>query len=463
MLKDIQYNSIEKYLIKVAEGGEAKTYFINQTIYQGYIAKIFKQDDKSRVDKIEAMIKATYDKHILEYFAWPLARIMYGQKFVGYLMRYVKADPLSKIQSPLTSKRCSFKVNPRNLVKLSKNLFLALHIFKLNFPGSIFSDISSHNILVQSDGRPFFIDVDSIEYYDRNNKVRHIAKYFTEGYRSYEAIAGQSLNETSDCFALAIIVFQLLMNGKHPFAIKSHTITGTTDFEQNILRGYNAYFNKSKDYTVPDGSYKIDEIMNQQLYDCFKQTFVTGLKEFLKRENAYSFYKALESLESEMKICRQGSGHYYLKRSCQFCHPNSKSLKNKNISRKVNKLRYNVSIKKVNNNKQQNSHAAAYSSSNYHPFYIAGYLSMLAYILYLLCQNFQGVDLLVLIVETAAIALIAFCVSYDSLPDERCILRAIIYLVLSFFIINLALNISIGTPMIAVVIIIASVWLITCL
>lgn len=84
----------------------------------------------------------------------------------------------------------------------------------------VIGDVSSGNLLVDRAGRVTMIDCDSVQFVDRATGERFPASHVTPEYASPEALVDRAgwLTRAHDLFGLAILVYQLLMEGDHPFA-----------------------------------------------------------------------------------------------------------------------------------------------------------------------------------------------------------------------------------------------------
>ncbi|WBB77771.1 protein kinase [Micromonospora sp. WMMD882] len=84
----------------------------------------------------------------------------------------------------------------------------------------VVGDVSSGNLLVDRAGRVTMIDCDGVQFVDRATGERFPAAHVTPEYASPEALADPAgwLTRAHDLFGLAVLVYQLLMEGDHPFA-----------------------------------------------------------------------------------------------------------------------------------------------------------------------------------------------------------------------------------------------------
>ncbi len=214
--------------------GRGATAIVYQATFQGEIfaAKIYHQDRAIDKVKIEAMlanvpsnmrIQVAGERH--PQFAWPLAWLSDSSgRPAGYLMPLLdlaKAFPLDyyydqslikKLKSPAEA-ALSFKLEiARNLAKL---------VADLHEHGHYFIDMKPQNIRVLLDSHVVtLVDCDGFSIAGSGGR-RHPAELLSSDYIAPEAQRRNSspadLAEPQDRYALAVILFQLLNRGTHPF------------------------------------------------------------------------------------------------------------------------------------------------------------------------------------------------------------------------------------------------------
>ena len=196
-----------------------------------YAAKIFHDDTKFDVQKINAMIANPPDKLEgltagINYprYSWPIAIIEESNKAIGYLM------PLIDLEESFTldhyyDKNLGIRLNSPDEVALSYRVEIAANlsalIKDLHSHGHYFIDFKPQNIRVfKRTHAVTLIDCDGFSIKSLRGK-QYPADLLSSDYISPEAYRNKSspkdLGEDQDRYALAVIIFQLLNGGIHPF------------------------------------------------------------------------------------------------------------------------------------------------------------------------------------------------------------------------------------------------------
>ncbi|MGN1411197.1 MAG: hypothetical protein ACI4WH_01635 [Oscillospiraceae bacterium] len=242
------------------KGGQAKIYECLTTdgyplIYKNHecVAKIysegqFSERDYQKLLKIinfvqqldENSLDKDDDKESLKSIVFPLSIISnYDNQPVGYIMEKVSGINIDTIVSNRTQLLQNLSNwNRMHLAELCKTIVKTIRT--LHKWGIIVGDISGANILLNPASHEiYFIDVDSYQIENFCSPV------YTPGFLSKEQIELQekgltyndySRIEADDDFALAILIFKILMLGKHPY--EGRTILDVNEAYKAQLFGY---------------------------------------------------------------------------------------------------------------------------------------------------------------------------------------------------------------------------------
>lgn len=239
---------------KIGGGGEGDVYAV--TGRAELVAKIYAKPTREAADKLARMIdhppsgRRDAGGHVN--LAWP-SELLYGAGRggapVGFLMpRVAGAAPLLEVFNPRLRARTLPDFDRRYLLRTARNL--AAVLATLHQAGYVVGDVNESNILVTPSALVTFIDCDSFQVHAPRaggvvtypcpvGKLEYTApelqgKVFSREVRRPEA----------DRFALGVLIFQLLMEGRHPFA---GTWTGSGEppsVEEKIRRGCFPYADK---------------------------------------------------------------------------------------------------------------------------------------------------------------------------------------------------------------------------
>ncbi|HIH71848.1 MAG TPA: hypothetical protein HA300_00490 [Thermococcaceae archaeon] len=205
-------------LKELAQGGEGTIYLTND---EKMVAKIY-HPNKITLDvykKIKVLVK-NRDKinfSTPEFtIAWP-QDVVYNSKgeFVGYIMPKVKGEPLqSTVFLPMVLKKKYPHFRRVQLVRIAINALKALdYLHSLEI---LMGDINAMNILVDETCHVSLIDVDSYQVGPFKCKVGR--PEFTHPEKMGMRYDEYFREPKDEMFGIAILVFMILLPGKHPFA-----------------------------------------------------------------------------------------------------------------------------------------------------------------------------------------------------------------------------------------------------
>lgn len=192
-------------------GGEGSVYLTDT----GYICKIYKVDKVTsfREAKINLLIKNNIK---IDNVCLPELMVYNNyQEFVGYLMKEASGHELktSVFIRPLLDKKFPHW-NRSHLAKVALNIIKMVQ--ELHEYNIILGDINPNNILVQDENNVFIIDTDSfqIEEYPCSVGMIPYTRKVNHGKRYDEYLR----TKDDDVFALATLIFQLMLPGKLPYS-----------------------------------------------------------------------------------------------------------------------------------------------------------------------------------------------------------------------------------------------------
>jgi DNA-binding helix-hairpin-helix protein with protein kinase domain len=255
--------------------------------------------------------------------AWPVDAILNGQgKWVGFLMPFVdtsKSIPLFKLYNPHDRRQSIPGFTWRYLLRTACNLASILSALHKN--NYVVGDLNESNILVTKTALVSLVDCDSIQVRG-GGQIFHCAVGKAE-YTPPE-LQGHDLAKVDrtvhhDNFGLAILIFLLLMEGRHPFTGVWRSSGTPPTIEQNIHAGNCPYINANR-LTPPPGALDFS-MLPSPLRRLMKQCFADGLNRPSQRPLAESWYHTLTRAEQELVICRLNTQHVYSRhlRRCPWC------------------------------------------------------------------------------------------------------------------------------------------------
>ena len=274
---------------EIGAGGEGRVFKISG---QNLVGKIYKKVDPEVEKKIRYMVqhpiadlRDSSGKVILA-LAWPQDILCDDQGvFIGYTMPFVQ----NGVEICTVARGCDM---PKAKTMFPNydwmfNLQVAINLSKavayLHSNNCIVGDLNCKNIMVSPSGLITMLDNDSFDLLDTVSGIHFRCCAGTQDYLAPELqgrnlrSAGAVFSVHSDNFALAIHIFQLLMNNYHPFTGKNLVvIQNSTSVNQrldHLVNGKCPFIHNYSDLTIPIGAPYLSEMVTPQLVQDFYRTF----------------------------------------------------------------------------------------------------------------------------------------------------------------------------------------------
>jgi DNA-binding helix-hairpin-helix protein with protein kinase domain len=182
----------------------------------------------------------------------------------------------------------------------------------------VIGDINHSGILISRKATVALIDADSFQVLDGNQ--RYLCRVGVPEYTPPE-LQGLNLGTVvrtpnHDAFGLAIVIFQLLAMGRHPF-VGSYA-KGDLPLHRAIAE-YRFAYSKQRHVgiTPPPGTVSLDDFLSP-VARAFEATFSPAQQE---RPTAPQWVTLLEEYERSLRVCTNSKLHYYSSAasSCPWC------------------------------------------------------------------------------------------------------------------------------------------------
>ncbi|MCE2573892.1 protein kinase domain-containing protein [Motilimonas eburnea] len=276
--------------------------------------------DKVRQQKIWQMIQQPPQQVTEADFAWPVAVVSnLKDAFLGYAMPLINMQSHTELENILSTKlRQHMALSHHPLLRIKAAISLAQRVASLHQVGHFIIDLKPVNLtLHKTSGEVTILDCDGFAIAS-NNKSRYPAHQYTAGYIAPEAFSHHlpptKLGLNQDLFALAVIIFQLINNGIHPFQgvpVKGESLP--TDNQARIAHGLFAYGHKKHPLINPS-PWSIHQDLPAALTYAFEQS-LTGIK----RVNAKDWYELLTKQLNTYHNCKHNAEHAFWGSSCPWC------------------------------------------------------------------------------------------------------------------------------------------------
>ncbi|MDM8531939.1 protein kinase [Anaerolineales bacterium HSG25] len=333
----------------LGKGGEATVYNIaNQA---DMVAKLYHQPTSEREAKLRAMLMNPPEQpsggHVA--IAWPTA-LLYrhgadlkavlpesalpltpsqregelaslplggieggpGGLFVGFLMPKVTGGrAIFNMYNPRMREQLPYPFDWRALHRTAANLCAV--VASIHAKEYVIGDINESNILVNWEALVSIVDCDSFQVTDESGTIHrcHVGKpEYTPP--ELQGISFKEIDQTTerDLFGLGVLLFQLLMEGVHPFAgvLKSQESVGRVDLYA-IRRGLFPY--GKTDQMNPPPSAPDFAWLNPQIQQLFKTCFEFGHGNPAMRPSGQDWHAKVRLGENSLVHCLYEEKHLY--------------------------------------------------------------------------------------------------------------------------------------------------------
>lgn len=320
---------------ELGAGGEGTVYELPG---QGMVIKIYKNPSHQLEQKLRYMVMHPvpsltdqYGNPILN-LAWPRDIVYDQQGFVGYAMPKLENaleiyNVVRCCQTPKAKKmwpNYTWELN----IQVARNL--ALSVFHLHASGYVIGDMNDKNIMVRADGAVCILDIDSFDFTDAATGIHYRCGVGLADYLAPE-LQGRNLQTAafsaqSDDYALAIHIFQLLMNNYHPFTgrrlVQTQNSSSADQRVQRMAEGICPFVRNIPGYDIPADAPRLEDTLPPKLCEDFAQTLTydstTAISAISRRTTAEQWFKDLNEF---LKSCRAGDlvrcsnhpEHFYLR------------------------------------------------------------------------------------------------------------------------------------------------------
>ncbi|NJK38087.1 MAG: DNA-binding protein [Oscillatoriales cyanobacterium SM2_3_0] len=311
----------------IGGGGQGRIYPVRED--SALVAKIYHKLIDEDADKLTVMYNhpPTSVNAIPGFsaIAWPvdLVRTIDRRQIVGFLMpRVTQAVPIHTFYTPKTRREQKPLFNYLYLHRTARNLVAS--VADLHHSGYVIGDVNESNILVTDTALVTLVDTDSFQVRDPDSGTVYRCPVGKPEFTPPElqGYAFRDLDRTpeQDCFGLAVLIFQLLMEGTHPFSGVYQGHGDPPAIESRIRAGHFLYGKHRVPYE-PMPFAPAFELLAPALQQLFVQCFEGGYQDPATRPTARHWLGALKEAEANLITCDQFSQHRYGSHldTCPWC------------------------------------------------------------------------------------------------------------------------------------------------
>ncbi|MFH1893790.1 MAG: hypothetical protein ABIK83_14045 [Candidatus Zixiibacteriota bacterium] len=321
---------------EIARGGEASIYRVDGQA--NTIAKIYFAPRKEYDRKVSWMVDhppgnptATLGHTSI---AWPSDLLHDGAgSFVGYLMPYIiKAVSLFEVFTPRIRAQILPDFSLRYLLRAAINL--ASSVEAVHECGYVIGDLNESNVLVAPSALVTLIDTDSFQISEEHSlggmvyrcpvaKVEYTPPELLNAPQAKNVIR----EPFHDCFSLAVLIFQLMRDGSHPFRGKWSQSGDPPSLEEKIAKGLFPYVSPPGPVRPPDNQSALSTL-HPSITELFNRCFIEGHASPSRRPTPKEWHNALLEAERMLRECKKShwfSSHLSQCPDCQRAGVTAKS------------------------------------------------------------------------------------------------------------------------------------------
>lgn len=303
---------------EIGRGGEGAVYSVQDN--DGIVAKIYntRPSDK-KIKKLLIMISMK-SAALQEIAAWPIDAIVdeHGG-FVGIIMQKILSrSQIHKLYTPSDRNRYFPRADYRFVVHVCCNIARAIAI--IHSQKQVIGDINCGNLLVANDGTVMLIDCDSFQIQDGGEIFT--CDVGSELYLPPELqnrpLDGLIRVTDHDRFGLAVLLYQLLFMGWHPYAGASSR-SGDASIGCAIAEGlFGQVWRSARTSPKRIIADTCKGIIGADCFNLFSRAFNTTGKE---RPFPEEWIRQLDALKDSLMQCTSNAQHAYKQNTgaCPWC------------------------------------------------------------------------------------------------------------------------------------------------
>ncbi len=315
----------------LALGGEAYLYVVNDI--ESLVAKVYHHPSPEHADKLAVMIGNPPVDPMANIghpsIAWPQERLFTVEpepRCVGFVMpRVNNMRSVFEFYNPKTRRQHCPMFHYRYLIRTARNLAAAVHA--LHSRGYVIGDMNESNILVNEMALVTLVDTDSFQVPTAERTFRcPVGKpEFTPPELQSVRFREIDRKPEHDNFGLAVLVFLLLMEGTHPFAGRLTAGGDPEPLGERIAAHHYPYSSTQACPYEPMPLAPPIGLLYPDVRNLIRLCFEIGHNTPALRPGAASWQQALDVAESNLRLCRKNTQHFYRfsLNSCPWCERTS--------------------------------------------------------------------------------------------------------------------------------------------
>ena len=309
---------------EIARGGEGC--ILNIREHPDLVAKIYhRQVDQAKADKLSVMVSLKTER-LLNLTAWPVDTLhdFAGGPVSGFLMQRITDHKNIHILYGVKSRNAEYpEARWPFLIQAAGNVARAFNV--IHEHGHVIGDVNHGSMVVSKRATVRLVDCDSFQITTPERQFLcgvGISTHLPPELQG-EDLQGIVRTIDHDSFGLAIIIFQLLFMGRHPF---SGTSLGLTDISlEKAIREHRFAYGpgaESRQMRQPPATLGLDAV-SPEIALMFEQAFLTDTD----RPKPAQWITALTQISEDLQKCTRDTAHFFINsiQACPWCEIESHS------------------------------------------------------------------------------------------------------------------------------------------
>ncbi|HEX4607249.1 MAG TPA: hypothetical protein VH092_03505, partial [Urbifossiella sp.] len=306
---------------QLASGGEGAVYTLPNDA--GLVAKVYhKPPSPQTAEKLAALI-GLGNPQLVTLAAWPIGLLFHARsrQIAGFVMpRLQDCQPVQHLYNPVQRLKSFPRAGWNFQIRAALNLAAAFE--EVHKAGCLVGDVNQSNALASTQALVRLIDCDSFQV--RANGRQYLCEvgvpHYTPPELQGKPLRGLTRTENHDRFGLAVLIYQLLFVGRHPY-MGVYRGPGDPSFEKLIgeFRFAQGPAARSWDMEPPPHTPTFADIP-PEVGALFRRAFERG-SEAGNRPSPAEWVAVLRRLEAGIAECPADPGHTYWRGAggCVWC------------------------------------------------------------------------------------------------------------------------------------------------
>lgn len=305
----------------IGQGGEGTTYVATDPTVAAKIYFVGKSEE--RQNKVATIVASRLHERT-RFVAFPIDTLVDDTgRFVGFTMNHIaESKPVHQLYAPGSRKLEFGRADFRFLIRSAANIARA--VASVHQIGCVIGDINHSGILISHNAKAALIDADSFQIRSGTVVYRCLVGVgeFTPPELQGRAFGAVDREPDHDAFGLAVLIFQLVFMGRHPFAGR-YGGAGDMPIEKAIREGRFAYSLHRKHETRMDPPPFVPTLtdVGPDMTTAFERAFAMRGNGSSPRPSAAQWVQLLERFESDLTVCTVNATHQVSKHAaaCPWC------------------------------------------------------------------------------------------------------------------------------------------------